>query len=65
MLRTNTVTLQISAKVAPAAVRQILMFSRTCCACAVTSPLPTVAPFSSFGSIPEMNSMRPARTTGV
>ena len=61
----KTVTLQTSAKVAPAAARQRLMFSCTWRVCATMSLPPTVLPFSSLATHPETNTSWPARTTWV
>ena len=65
MLRRKTVTLQMSAKVAPAAVRQRLMFSSVWRVCATTSLPPTRRPSPSVATQPETKTMRPARTTWV
>src|SRR4030095_15896200 len=65
MFLRKTVTLQTSAKVAPAAVRQALMFSRALRAWAVTSSPPTVRPCSSEATQPETKTILPARTTWV
>ena len=59
----NTVTLQTSAKVAPAAARQRLMFSWVWRVWATMSLPPTVWPWSSLATQPETNTSRPARTT--
>ena len=58
-------TLQTSAKVAPAAVKQRLMFSWTCRAWATTSLPPTTRPCASVATQPETKTIRPARTTWV
>src|SRR5262245_40596828 len=61
----NTVTLQTSANVAPAAARQRIRFSCTWRACATTSLPPTVRPCSSLATQPDTNTSRSARTTWV
>src|SRR5439155_21915339 len=61
----KTVTLQTSAKVAPAAARHFLRFSCTWRAWATTSLPPTVRPCSSLATQPDTNTRRSARTTWV
>ena len=58
-----TVTLQTSAKVAPAAARHRLMFSWTWRVWATMSLPPTVRPWASLATQPETKTSRPARTT--
>src|SRR5262249_5553557 len=65
MFLRNTVTLQTSAKVAPAAARHRLIFSSACRAWAVASSPPTVRPWASDATQPDTKTMLPARTTWV